>query len=248
MKLRDKAAIVTGAGSGFGKETSKLFASEGAKLVCVGRSKDNTQATVDEIKEAGGEAIAVVADVSKEEDVKKFVQAAVDEYGQIDVLFNNAGVYVHGNVEETALEDFQRAMDINVNGVFMAIKEAMPYLKESKGSIINTSSAGGRIGFPSAIGYATSKGAVISLTRSVAVDYAAEGVRCNAICPGTSETGMTKNQLEDEEIKKGFLDPIPMNRLGRVEDVAQAALFLASDDSSYITGHDLPVDGGWTMS
>ncbi|MDO5649724.1 MAG: glucose 1-dehydrogenase [Gallicola sp.] len=248
MKLKDKVAIITGAGSGFGRETSKLFAKEGASVLCVDLNLNTAEETAADIISEGGKAIALQADVSRESDVKNFIQKAVEEYGQIDILFNNAGIYLPGNVEETPLEDFEKAMAININAIFMATKYAMPYLKKTKGNIINTASAGGIIGFGGAIGYATSKGAVISFTRAVAVDYAQEGVRCNAIAPGTGVTGMTEDLLQDRSIADAFLAPIPIKRFGQVSDVANAALFLASDDASYITGHALPVDGGWTMS
>lgn len=153
-----------------------------------------------------------------------------------------------GTIEGTSIEDWNRSLNINVTALFLASKYAIPYLKETKGNIINTASAGGIIGFPDAISYATTKGAVISFTRAMAVDYAEDGVRVNAICPGTGETGMTKELLQDEEIFQGFVEPIPMKRLGQPTDIANAALFLGSDQASYITGHALPVDGGWTMS
>lgn len=248
MLLEDKVAIITGAGSGFGRATSELYAEEGAKIVAVDYNEATAQETVSAIHDKGGEAIAVKADVSNEEDVNNFIQTAIDTYGQIDILFNNAGVYAPGTVEETSLEDWNRSLDVNVTALFLSSKYALPYLKETKGNIINTASAGGIIGFPEAIAYGTTKGAVISFTRGMAVDYAEEGVRVNAIAPGTGETGMTNDLLEDEEVYKGFVSPIPMNRLGKPEDIAHAALFLGSNQASYITGHVLPVDGGWTMS
>lgn len=180
--------------------------------------------------------------------MKNFIQTTLDAYGKIDILFNNAGIYAPGNVEETSIEDWNRSLDVNITALFLASKYAMPHLKETKGNIINTASAGGIIGFPSAIAYATTKGAVISFTRATAVDYAEADIRVNAICPGTGETGMTKDLLEIEEVYQGFVAPIPMKRLGKPNDVANAALFLGSDLASYITGHALPVDGGWTMS
>lgn len=248
MLLENKVAIVTGAGSGFGRATAKLFATEGAKIVAVDYNEETAQETVAHIKENDGEAVAVKADVSKEKDVEKFIKTAVGTFGQIDILFNNAGIYRPGDVENTTLDDWQQSLNVNVTALFLACKQAMPYLKETQGNIINTASAGGIIGFPNAVSYATTKGAVISFTRALAVDYAQEGVRANAISPGTGETGMTKELLEDEEIFEGFVAPIPMKRLGQPNDIANAALFLASEQSSYITGHALPVDGGWTMS
>lgn len=248
MLLENKVAIVTGAGSGFGRATAKLFATEGAKIVAIDYNEETAQETVAHIKENDGEAVAVKADVSKEKDVEKFIKTAVGTFGQIDILFNNAGIYRPGDVENTTLDDWQQSLNVNVTALFLACKQAMPYLKETQGNIINTASAGGIIGFPNAVSYATTKGAVISFTRALAVDYAQEGVRANAISPGTGETGMTKELLEDEKIFEGFVAPIPMKRLGQPNDIANAALFLASEQSSYITGHALPVDGGWTMS
>ncbi|MGX7091958.1 SDR family NAD(P)-dependent oxidoreductase [Hutsoniella sourekii] len=248
MLLEGKVAIITGAGSGFGRATSLLFAQEGAKVAVVDYAVEGAEETVSMIQEAGGQAVAIQADVSKADQVKNFIDKTVEAFGQIDILFNNAGIYVPGNVEETELDGFQRSMDVNVTAVYLASHYAMPYLKKTQGNIISTASAGGIIGFPEAVAYGTTKGAVISMMRAIAVDYAKDGVRANAICPGTGRTGMTKDLLEVEDIAAGFLTPIPIKRFGEPEDIAQAALFLASDQASYITGHALPVDGGWTMS
>lgn len=248
MLLENKVALITGAGSGFGKATSLLFASEGARVAVVDIDKNAAEAVVKEITDKGGVAIAIAANVSKDDDVRVAVEATVAEFGQLDILFNNAGIYRYGNAEQTSIQDWHASVEVNLSGVFYGIKHAIEHLKKTHGNIISTASAGGIIGFPSAVSYAATKGGVISLTRAVAVDYAADGVRCNAIAPGTGVTGMTEGLLQDKAVLDAFLAPIPMKRLGQPDDVARAALFLASDQASYLTGVVLPVDGGWTMS
>ncbi|AZN29630.1 SDR family oxidoreductase [Flaviflexus salsibiostraticola] len=248
MLLADKVAVVTGAGSGFGEATAVLFAKEGASVVVVDIDGAAATAVADAIAADGGTAIAVAADVADPESVKGFIDRAVEEFGQLDILFNNAGIYRPGNVEETSIEDWDRSTDVNLKSVFLGMKYAMPHLKKTKGNVISTASAGGIIGFPDAVSYGATKGGVVSLTRAAAVDYAQHDIRVNCICPGTGETGMTRGLLEDPTIKDAFLAPIPLHRLGQPEDVAKAALFLASDLSGYISGHALPVDDGWTMS
>jgi NAD(P)-dependent dehydrogenase (short-subunit alcohol dehydrogenase family) len=249
MLLEGKVAIVTGGGSGFGKATSILFAKEGAKVAVVDYNEDGARKTAEEIKNAGGEAIYVKADVSKEEDVKRFVEETVKAFGKLDIIFNNAGIYVPGNAEEQKTEDWDRIIDVNLRGVFFGCKYAIPEMKKNGGGvIINTASAAALIGFPEGIAYAASKGGIVALTRAVAVDYAKAGIRANVICPGTSETPITQQLLADEQFRQAFLAPIPMGRFGQPDDIAKAALFLASDLSSYITGATLPVDGGWTMA
>lgn len=248
MLLENKVAVITGAGSGFGQATSEIFAREGASIVAVDINLEAAEAVADAITKAGGKAIAVGADVADPAAVEGFINRAVEEFGQLDILFNNAGIYVPGNVEETSIEDWDRVSDVNLKSVFLGMKYAMPHLKKTKGNIISTASAGGIIGFPDAVSYGATKGGVVSLTRAAAVDYARHDIRVNCICPGTGETGMTRGLLEDSTIKDAFLAPIPLHRLGQPDDVAKAALFLASDLSGYISGHALPVDGGWTMS
>ncbi|SHF83922.1 NAD(P)-dependent dehydrogenase, short-chain alcohol dehydrogenase family [Caldanaerobius fijiensis DSM 17918] len=249
MLLKDKVAIITGAGSGFGRETSLLFAQEGAKIVAVDYNSESGQKTADDIKANNGEAIFVKADVSKEEDVKRFVDEAIKAFGKLDIIFNNAGIYIPGNAEALASEDWDKVININLKGVFLGCKYAIPYLKKNGGGvIINTASAASLIGFPDAVAYAASKGGVLSLTKAIAVDHAKDNIRANCICPGTGETGMTREVLENKELREMFLAPIPLKRFAQPIDVAHAALFLASDMSSYITGVALPVDGGWTMS
>lgn len=248
MLLKDKVAVITGAASGFGKEACKIFSNEGAKIVAVDFNFDGVREVVNKLKEENKDAIALKADVSKEEDVKNFINEALNKYGKIDILFNNAGVFRPGDIEQTSYEDFKKCFLVNVDSIFFSCKYAMKSLKENKGVIINTASAASKIGFPQAIGYAASKGAVTSITKAIAVDYAKYGVRVNAICPGTSITGMTKEALENKDMYNAYLSPIPMGRFGNSKDIAKVSLFLASDLSSYITGECISVDGGWTMS
>lgn len=249
MLLKDKVAIITGGGSGFGRATSLLFAQEGAKVVVVDYVRENGEKTVTDIKANNGEALFVPADVSKEEDVKRFTEEAVRAFGKLDIIFNNAGTYLPGNAEEQTLADWDKIINVNLKGVFLGCKYAIPHLKKNGGgAIINTASAAALIGFPEAIAYAASKGGVMALTKAVALDYAKSNIRANCICPGTSETALTKDVLENEGLRRMFLAPIPLGRFGQPLDVANAALFFASDLSSYITGAVLPVDGGWTMA
>ncbi len=249
MLLKDKVVIVTGAGSGFGRAASLLFAEHGAKIVAVDYNIEGASKTVENICSAGGEAISVKADVSSSADVSNFIETAIQTYGKIDILFNNAGIYTPGKADETSVEEWDRVINVNLKGVFLGCKYAVPHMRRAgSGVIINTASAGGIIGFPDAVAYAASKGGVVSLTKAMAVDYAKENIRVNCICPGTGETGLTKEVMEIPELKSQFLAPIPMGRFGQPDDVAKAALFLASDMSSYLTGVALPVDGGWTIA
>lgn len=246
MMLKDKVAVITGAASGFGKETSLLFSKQGASIVAVDYSETGKE-VVEEINKQGGKAIFVKADVSNEEDVKTFINKAVEAFGKIDILFNNAGIYIPGKADEIETSDWDRVININLKGVFLGSKYAIPHMKKNGGVILNTSSASGIIGFPDAISYAASKGGVVSLTKAMAVDYAKDNIRVNCICPGTGETGMTKEVLENKELREMFAAPIPLKRFAQPSDIANAALYLVSDLSTYLTGVALPVDGGWTV-
>ena len=248
MRLENKVAIITGAGSGFGKATAKLFVKEGAKVVLVGRTKEKLEQVEKEIKEIGGKALVIPADVTTYTNAEKIIEKTLEHFGKIDILFNNAGTFRAGTIETMSNEDWKDVISVNLTALFYMGKAAIPQLKKTKGNIINTASAGGIIGFPQAVSYAASKGGVISFTKAIAVDFAKDGIRCNAICPGTSETEMTEEVMHIDALRKSFLQPIPMQRFGKGTDVAYAALFLASDESSYLTGVILPVDGGWTMS
>lgn len=248
MRLQNKVAVITGAGSGFGRSSAKLFAKEGAKVVLVGRTREKLELVEKEIKEIGGKALVIPADVTTYTNAEKIIEKTLEHFGKIDVLFNNAGTFRAGTLETLSTEDWNDVIAVNLTALFYMGRAAIPYLKKTKGNIINTASAGGIIGFPQAVSYAASKGGVISFTKAIAVDFAKDGIRCNAICPGTSETEMTEEVMHIDALRKSFLQPIPMQRFGKGNDVAYAALYLASDESSYLTGVVLPVDGGWTMS
>ncbi|NQX71616.1 SDR family oxidoreductase [Paenibacillus alba] len=250
MRLQDRVALITGAGSGIGKSTALLFAQEGATVIVNDLDEIKGKETVSEIKDKGGEALFLHADVTNSEHVKTMVEAAIAEFGRIDVLFNNAGISGVGAVHEIEPEAWDRIMSINVKGVFLPSKYVLPYMMERKtGSIINMSSCVAEIGLARRVSYAATKGAVLALTKSMQVDYAAYNIRVNALLPGTIFTPFVENYLKTsyddptaaiESLKQRQLS----GELGKSEDVAKAALFLASDDSKFMMGSPLYIDGG----
>jgi NAD(P)-dependent dehydrogenase (short-subunit alcohol dehydrogenase family) len=246
-RLGGKIAIVTGAGGGMGRAGASLFAKEGAKVIVADFVPETGEETVRMIKEAGGEATFVEADVSQTEDVKKIVKAAVDTYGKLNVLYNNAGI-VTGYVPtlEWTEENYDKTMAVNVKGVWLGMKYAIPeMIKAGGGSIINAASIAADAAQRGSCIYAASKGAVLSMSRVVAVEHAAQNIRVNCIKPGVIATPMALGVLKGSpEARKRIERETPQGRLGKPEEVAQLALFLASDESSHITGQSLAVDGG----
>lgn len=250
MKLKDKVALITGGSLGLGKATALLFAKEGAKVVITGRTEKTLQETVAEAKEQGLDIDYLVSDVSKEDDCKKAVDYTVDKYGRIDILFNNAGILPLGNTHETATQEWDKVFDINVKGTFLMSKYSIPHMLENKyGCIVNNSSILGLKAVPGVAAYNATKGAVTQLTRSMALEYAQEGIRVNAICPGTIETPMVDGLLDGmperdaaEELFKSFH---PMGRFGKPDEIAHSVLFLCDDNVGFMTGTMLSVDGGW---
>ena len=252
MRLQGKVALITGGASGMGMIASKLFASEGAKVVLTDLADDAGEKVAAEIDEAGGEALYVHADVSAEADAKAMIDAAVERFGALHVLYNNAGIMLgdDGSVDTTDESVWDRTLAINVKGVAFGCKYGVPAMIASGGgSIINVASFVAWLGAAtSQTAYTASKGAVLAMTREIAVEYARKGVRCNALCPGPIETPLLMALLSDEQKKQRRFVHIPMGRLGQADELAKAALFLASDDSSYMTGASLIVDGGITAA
>lgn len=245
-KLDGKVALITGAGSGIGRATALLFVKEGAKVVVVDYVPEGGEETVRMVREAGGEAIFIEADVSKAADVERMIKTTVDKYGRIDILYNNAGIMgAYTFTADTPEKNWDTILNINLKGVFLGSKYVIPVmLNQGGGVIINTASTAGMIGLPGLPAYCASKAGVVQLTKTIALEYADQNIRVNCICPGGILTPMT--QLPDPaEAQPPFRQSQPMRRFGGPEEVAQAALYLASDDSSYVTGIALVVDGGW---
>jgi NAD(P)-dependent dehydrogenase (short-subunit alcohol dehydrogenase family) len=252
MRLQGKVALITGGGSGMGKVASQLFAREGAGVVLTDVADEPGETTAAEIVDAGGEAVFVHADVSKEADAEAMVREAVDRFGGLDVLYNNAGVMLSddGSVDTTDESIWDMTLAVNVKGVAFGCKYGIPAMIASGGgSIINVASFVAWLGAAtSQTAYTASKGAVLAMTREIAVEYARKGIRCNALCPGPIETPLLMQLLSDDAKRQRRFVHIPMGRLGQAEELAKAALFLASDDSSYMTGASLIVDGGITAA
>lgn len=239
--LSGKTAVITGGSTGIGKAIARRFLEEGAEVVIANRSRETGERTAEELG-----CSFHACDVSSYDEVEELVEVAVDAHGGLDVLVNNAGIGVQGTVEETSLEEWERLLRINLNGVVYATRAALPHLREREGCILNVASVYGLVGGPGVAAYATAKGALVNFTRTTAIDYAAAGVRVNSLCPGFVETPMTDPVLEEENFYEYVRNHTPMQRVATPEEVAGPAAFLVSDDASYITGANLPVDGGWT--
>ena len=247
MRLQNKVALISGGAKGMGAVEAKLFAKEGAKVVIGDVLETEGKQIEAEINETGGECLFVPLDVTDENQWNTAVEATLGRFGKLDILINNAGIFRSGTVEETSSAEWDQVMDINAKGVFLGAKAAIPAMREAGGgSIINLSSVAGLVGAAYSTAYSASKGAVRLFTKSTAIQYATDGVRCNSIHPGVIQTDMTKEAISDSQFKAQRLDPTPLARLGQPEDVAYGALYLASDESSFVTGAELVIDGGWT--
>lgn len=242
-RLEGKVAIITGSTSGMGRDTAFVFAKEGAKVVVVGRRENRAQEVVEQIKKDGGEAIYVVADMLKVEDIKNVVKSTIETYGTVDILFNNAGSLTLNNVLDISMEEWERVHKINVDAYLLMTREVAPYMKKNgKGSIINTGSVAGTSARWGPSAYCTSKHAVNGLTKAIARELGPE-IRCNAILPGAIKTEML-DSAGGEEALQFMADMSPLKRIGQGSEIGKVALFFATDDSSFVTGQLLRVDGG----
>jgi NAD(P)-dependent dehydrogenase (short-subunit alcohol dehydrogenase family) len=252
MRLSDKVALITGAGSGIGRETALLFAGEGARIVVVDVNDAGGQETVRLVEAQGGQATYVHADVSKAADCDTMVRVAEETYGKLNVLFNNAGISHINDDDAVATEEavWDLTMNINLKGVFLGCKYGIPALRRARGgSIINTASFVALLGAATPqIAYTASKGGVLAMTRELAVIHARENIRINALCPGPLQTELLMKYLDTEAKRQRRLVHIPMGRFGQAKEIAQAALYLASDESSFVTGATFTVDGGITAA
>ncbi len=248
MRLKDKVALITGASSGIGRESAILFAKEGANIVLVDINDGGAGDVIAEIRKNGQDAVFHRTDISNPQGVEQMVKYAEETYGKLDILFNNAGIMLSTDdtAEATDLETWDMTMNVNVKGVFLGCKYGIPAMRRAGGgSIINTASFVARMGAATPqISYTASKGAVLSMTRELAVVHAKENIRVNALCPGPIKTDLLMKFLDTEEKQQRRLVHIPMGRFGESLEMAKAALYLASDDSSYITGSEFLVDGG----
>ena len=245
-RFQQKVVVITGAGSGIGAGAAQRFAHEGASVVLVGRTPEKLEKVAAQLPQ--GKHLVVPCDVSSADEVQNLAQRVIDEYGRVDVLVNNAGVIVQGRIHEISLNDWETLMATDLNGVFYCTHYFMPELLKTKGNVVNISSVSGLGGDWGMSVYNAAKGAVTNFTRALAMDYGADGVRVNAICPGFTFTELTEDMKQNEPLLQKFYERIPLKRAGEPEDIADAIAFIASDDARYITGVNLPVDGGLTAS
>jgi len=250
MLLKDKIALITGAGSGIGQAAAIRFAEEGAVVVIGDINEKAARETVDQITAQGGKASCRYVDVAKSESVQDYINKAVADYGKIDILFSNAGMEVYTSVAQTSEDDWDRMININLKGVFLGMKYALPVMKkQGYGCILNMASVAALAAWPGLGVYSAAKGGIMLLTKAAAAEYGKFGIRINCLCPGSILTPLLEDQffgaMEDPEgAEKQLLRHYPLNRLGKPVEVANAALFLCSDQSSFVTGHALAVDGG----
>jgi NAD(P)-dependent dehydrogenase (short-subunit alcohol dehydrogenase family) len=244
MRLENKIAIITGGGSGIGLSCAQLFCQEGAKVVIFGRRKNRLEEAARGI---GLNILAIPGDITCKEDIQRLVETTVNSYGRVDILVNSAGIFTGAPLHEVTDDDWESVLDLNMTSVFKLTREILPHMiRQKSGSIVNISSILSLVAAPGTSAYNVSKGALNQFSRSLAVEYGSSGIRSNAICPGLIATEMTEELMNDEDLMREWSKNYPIGRFGKPEDVARACLFLASEESSFITGAILPVDGGYT--
>jgi meso-butanediol dehydrogenase/(S,S)-butanediol dehydrogenase/diacetyl reductase len=246
LRFEGKVVLVTGAGSGIGEATARRFSAEGAAVVLVGHHKTSLEKVAASLP--GERTLVRVADVSKPRQMEAAVAAAVKTFGGLHVLVNNAGIFKGSTVTKTTHEEWQQVMDTNAGGVFSGSRAALPHLIRTRGCIVNTASVSGLGGDWATSAYNASKGAVVNLTRAMAMDYARDGVRVNAVCPSFTLTDMTKDMAKNKKLVAEFMKRMPLGRIIMPANIAAVIAFLASDDAEFVTGVNLPVDGGVTAS
>ena len=252
MRVKDKVGIVTGAGAGIGRATALLLTKEGARVCLADAMADAGEAVAREIKAAGGEAFSAPTDVASNRDCQAMVEATIKRWGRLDFLCNIAGIVLGGMVDQTREEDWNKSIDVNLKSIYLASRHSLPHLKKSGGgSIVNMASVAGLMGVKNRAAYSASKGGVIALTKSMAIDYVEDNIRVNSVCPGTVDSPSLQKRLESlpdpAAARRDFISRQPMKRFGRAEEIANAVLFLCSDESSFITGIELIVDGGMSL-
>jgi len=249
MKLKDKVVVITGAGSGIGRACAVEFAKAGAKVVVADINLQGAQETVRQIETINGIAMAVKTDVSQPESVIHLVELTIKAYSKIDALVNDAAIQINKTIEHTTFLEWNQQISINVGGIFLCSKYFLPYLRETKGSIVNMSSVNGYFVEPMCAGYCTTKAAIIGLTKAMAIDHGNEGIRVNCICPGYIDAGLAEGyfqaQPDPAKAREEAGKLHALWRIGRPEEVAKVAVFLASDDASFMTGSSVVVDGGF---
>jgi NAD(P)-dependent dehydrogenase (short-subunit alcohol dehydrogenase family) len=252
MRVKDKVALVTGAGAGIGKASALLLAREGAKVGVADFDASAAEATAKIIQDARGHAIAIAGDVSVEADCARMVEAVSAEWGRLDILCNIAGIVLGGVLDKTTDKEWNASMDVNLRSIYLCSKNAIPLMKRSGGgTIVNMASVAGLMGVKNRAAYSASKGGVIALTKSMAIDYVEDGIRVNSICPGTVDSPSLQKRLkalaDPVAARRDFTARQPMKRFGQPEEIACAVLFLSSDESSFITGTEIIVDGGMSL-
>lgn len=251
MKLKDKVAIVTGSSKGIGLGIARVFHNEGAKVVVTCRTEAEGKKIADELGAAKGDAVFIKTDVTNSQDIQNMIRFAIKTYGKLDILVNNAGYHLSKNAEQTSEEEWEFIQGTNLRSTFLCSKYAMPYLKKTKGNIINISSMVGVVGQPNAAAYSATKGGQIAMTKNMAIDFAPNGVRVNVICPGWIQTPLVEDwfgQQEDPDAARKYIyGQHPLGRIGTIEECGYLAAFIASDEALFITGARFDIDGGVTL-